>query len=335
MAPAFSENALGDLVGETQMRSYVDAAVEDKAVYIVTGDLDLQTLEITNLSDSFSDTLIKERVMLRLTYYSANRTRRSVDCPLIARMSGMSVNNSLTFAAVLQNIPGYAADAPTLLRIGWGGAGETISANLIPLATALGLSAGLAGKQDTLTFDGTPTAGSTNPVTSAGIKRYVDNCEQRLSDEIQDLSVDKQDKLTFDTHPTTGSENPVKSYGIKTYVDSAIQQNSDAMLDYVDSYKQNKLTFDSRPTANSTNPVTSAGIRSYVQDVVGAIWNENPVFGDGVSSIQKAYAEEPASPQEGDAWYDTTGTDPLIRFYDGTDWDEGDTPDPVALYVLI
>ena len=30
-------------------------------------------------------------------------------------------------------------------------------------------------KQDTLTFDSTPTAGSTNPVTSQGIKTYVDN----------------------------------------------------------------------------------------------------------------------------------------------------------------
>ena len=32
----------------------------------------------------------------------------------------------------------------------------------------------LAGKQDTLTFDATPTASSTNPVTSGGIKTYVD-----------------------------------------------------------------------------------------------------------------------------------------------------------------
>lgn len=31
------------------------------------------------------------------------------------------------------------------------------------------------GKQDTLTFDTTPTASSTNPVTSGGIKTYTDN----------------------------------------------------------------------------------------------------------------------------------------------------------------
>jgi len=33
----------------------------------------------------------------------------------------------------------------------------------------------LAAKQDTLTFDSTPTANSTNPVTSGGIKSYVDS----------------------------------------------------------------------------------------------------------------------------------------------------------------
>ena len=37
------------------------------------------------------------------------------------------------------------------------------------------LSGTVAGKQDALTFDSTPTAGSSNPVTSAGIKEYVDS----------------------------------------------------------------------------------------------------------------------------------------------------------------
>ena len=37
------------------------------------------------------------------------------------------------------------------------------------------LAGTVANKQDTLTFDRTPTAGSSNPVTSAGIKEYVDS----------------------------------------------------------------------------------------------------------------------------------------------------------------
>ena len=44
-----------------------------------------------------------------------------------------------------------------------GGLGEDLAA----LAEAT--VAGLAEKQDTLTFDNTPTAGSTNPVTSGGV----------------------------------------------------------------------------------------------------------------------------------------------------------------------
>lgn len=60
-------------------------------------------------------------------------------------------------------------------------------------------------KQNALTFDSTPTAGSTNPVTSGGIKTALDT---------------KQNALTFDSTPTSGSTNPVTSGGAKSYIDS-------------------------------------------------------------------------------------------------------------------
>ena len=41
--------------------------------------------------------------------------------------------------------------------------------------TVNAMSGTVAGKQDALTFDSTPTAGSSNPVTSAGVKEYVDS----------------------------------------------------------------------------------------------------------------------------------------------------------------
>ena len=87
------------------------------------------------------------------------------------------------------------------------------------------------GKQNALTFDSTPTAGSNNPVTSAGIKAYVDNATPTI---------------TMDDTPTSGSSNAVKSSGIY----NALQG------------KQNTLTFDSTPTASSTNPVTSGGVKT-------------------------------------------------------------------------
>lgn len=84
---------------------------------------------------------------------------------------------------------------------------------------------------DGLNIDSTPTAGSTNPVTSAGIKAYVDNATPTI---------------TMDDTPTSGSNNPVKSGGIYTSLQG----------------KQNTLTFDSTPTASSTNPVTSGGVKT-------------------------------------------------------------------------
>lgn len=54
-------------------------------------------------------------------------------------------------------------------------------------------------------MDTVPTAGSTKPVQSGGVKTALDN---------------KQDALTFDPEPTADSTNPVTSGGVKSYVDS-------------------------------------------------------------------------------------------------------------------
>lgn len=48
-------------------------------------------------------------------------------------------------------------------------------ANDAKYATESTVNAGLATKQNTLTFDSTPTAGSQNPVTSGGVKAAIDN----------------------------------------------------------------------------------------------------------------------------------------------------------------
>lgn len=61
----------------------------------------------------------------------------------------------------------------------------------------------LGNYQDKLTFDSTPTASSTNPVTSGGVKTALDG---------------KQNTLTFDSTPTAGSTNPVTSGGIATAI---------------------------------------------------------------------------------------------------------------------
>ena len=57
---------------------------------------------------------------------------------------------------------------------GWHDIGATDEVNLEDYYTKDEVDALVAGKADALTFDATPTAGSTNPVTSEGIKAYVD-----------------------------------------------------------------------------------------------------------------------------------------------------------------
>ena len=117
-------------------------------------------------------------------------------------------------------------------------------------------------KQDALTFDEAPTAGSANPVKSGGVKTALDakanNADLatiaksgKLSDATEDAThrvvTDtekatwnaKQDALTFDTTPTANSSNPVTSGGVKTALDakaakSEIVKTSTGLTDSAD-----------------------------------------------------------------------------------------------------
>lgn len=116
----------------------------------------------------------------------------------------------------------------------------------------------LDGKQDKLTFDEFPTAGSTNPVYSNGIWSQLHTLTlliQNVSATLSEAINGKQDLLTFDETPTQNSTNPVYSGGIY----NMIRQNYLALVDMING-KQDTLIFDTEPTNGSTNPVTSDGI---------------------------------------------------------------------------
>ena len=162
----------------------------------------------------------------------------------------------------------------------------------------------LLTKQDVLVFDGTPRSGSTNPVTSRGIKDALDTKQGQLtastgitigagniiSADCADAPISgsdrpitsgavktaldaKQDVMTLDTQPRSGSTNAIMSGGVY-----------DALLD-----KQNKLTAgtgitlgsgsnptiaancDTVPTSGSSKPVTSGGVRTALTDIVKTI----------------------------------------------------------------
>lgn len=100
-------------------------------------------------------------------------------------------------------------------------------------------------KQDKLTFDNTPTHGSDNPVTSAGIKDYVDE----ITGQLDDLNIPAESLVTAinqlgekykdpDTIMSSTSENAVQNKVIKEYIDDR----------------------DATPTENSKKAVVSDGI---------------------------------------------------------------------------
>lgn len=65
----------------------------------------------------------------------------------------------------------------------------------------------ITATKKSVTIDATPTANSTNPVASGGVKTALDG---------------KQNALTFDNIPTANSNNPVKSSGIKEGLDEKL-----------------------------------------------------------------------------------------------------------------
>ena len=100
-------------------------------------------------------------------------------------------------------------------------------------------------KQDKLTFDDEPTHGSDNPVTSTGIKDYVDE----VTGQLDDLITPAESLVTAinqlegkykepDTAMSDTSENAVQNKVIKEYIDDR----------------------DTTPTENSEKAVTSDGI---------------------------------------------------------------------------
>lgn len=89
---------------------------------------------------------------------------------------------------------------------------DSQSAGSTDLVTEGAVYAALQGKQDSLTFDDTPTQNSNNPVKSGGVFSAL---------------AGKQDSLNFDDTPTANSNNPVKSGGIKTALDG----KQDTILD--------------------------------------------------------------------------------------------------------
>ena len=131
----------------------------------------------------------------------------------------------------------------------------------------------LSGKQNVLTFDATPTAGSQNPVTSDGIKIALDNIDvgnvQEQLDAIKSEQTEQNTKI---------SDNKMEIDSVKESVANqetditALQETTaghTTAIEGLQTGKQNVLTFDATPTEGSQNPVTSDGIKKAIDASAG------------------------------------------------------------------
>lgn len=177
------------------------------------------------------------------------------------------------------------------------------------LVTAAALTELHDTKQELLTFDYVPTSGSTNPVTSSGIKNYVDNAVGSLTiselvepeastplavGDTYDEAFAKLTKIIRDNEEVTArsltdlNDNKVSrediegDYYTKAEIDdnslvisSALNELNDTIEEIEETIQniQPELDFDTTPTAGSDNPVTSGGIKNYVDTAIGSLGN--------------------------------------------------------------
>ncbi len=111
-------------------------------------------------------------------------------------------------------------------------------------------------KQNTLTFDSTPTTGSANPVTSGGVYSALSVKQNTITGGASTITTSN---LTVNRALLSNSSGKVAvsavtstELGYMSGVTSAIQTQING--------KQDALTFDSTPTVDSAKPVTSDGI---------------------------------------------------------------------------
>ena len=172
----------------------------------------------------------------------------------------------------------------------------------------------LNGKEDTLTWDSTPTASSDNPVTSGGVYTAL---------------AGKQDTLTFDNAPTENSNNPVKSGGVYTAL----------------SNKQDTLEFDTEPTLGSHKMVDSDAVAQALDDVSVPVATEQSVGTvkpDGttitIDNDGTIHGSSGIQPDEADFTFDQglLSLNADRRYFTGTqaEWDELNSADK-ALYSVV
>ncbi len=193
---------------------------------------------------------------------------------------------------------------------------------------------GLDTKQDTLTFDATPTAGSSNPVTSGGVKSAIDSAISTVYkwkgsvDTVSDLpasgntvgdvynvvSSGANYGWTGSAWDNLGGIDAVDAVPVK---DSAYPVASGGVFAAL-AGKQDNLTIDAAPVTGSTNPVASGGVadalskiqESLVFDDTPTAGSTNPVTSQGIKTALDQLAVNGAGAPVGTIQYFAMDTPP-------------------------
>ena len=194
----------------------------------------------------------------------------------------------------------------------------TISSGATGYATGGDVYAALADKQDTLTFDNSPTASSDNPVKSGGV--YT-----ALSDKISaPNNPSAGDVLTYDsTNGWIADALSIPSAGTIASGSTGYATGGDVYTAL--SNKQDTLTFDNSPTQSSDNPVKSGGIYTALGDKISA--PSSPSAGNVLTYRNGAWGAE--APNGGFVVSTTAPSDTGVLWIDpsdtNTDFADGDT----------
>ena len=197
---ASSQNKLVDQ--QTMNSSIATATATYRGAYNLVSDL---SLTISATEQQIAAALATKMTALSITpdnndYCYVQIPTSDATPTQIARVDRYKFNGTTWGFEYSLNNSGFTAAQWEALN---SGITSGLVAKLSDLPSLSELTALLAGKQNTLTFDSTPTAGSNNPVTSNGIKQAID-----------------AHTVVTDATPTAGSTNPVQSGGVKTYVDN-------------------------------------------------------------------------------------------------------------------
>ena len=129
---------------------------------------------------------------------------------------------------------------------------STINTTLASKANAADVQTALAGKQNTLTFDSTPTAGSTNPVTSGGVKAAL-NTKANANHSHDSISSDEDNSVSVSDGAVIIELNDGETGGELEIPVEKLGNLQRAINDP-----------DSTPTTNSDNLVTSGGVKAAI-----------------------------------------------------------------------